>query len=146
MKRIEEHARAPDSATGSARGAADTSNCASAAELAGVLLAHTMQESEAPIAQLSEALARVARSLTGGSQPGPQAEVAALRLEAARGAIIRDLAVCIENLQFHDRLMQQLTRVHDILAALAANRRLIDIPAQVPGQAAKSGHGSIELF
>src|SRR5581483_7408543 len=101
---------------------AGTASCASAVELAGVLLAHTMEEAVAPISQLSEALARVAQSIKGaapaavrGAAPGSRADME---------AITRDLAVCIENLQFHDRLMQQLTRVRDILAALAANRRL----------------------
>jgi len=119
-------------------------SCASAVELAGVLLAHTMEEAEAPISQLSEALARVAQSINGGPPGGVRG--AAPGSQADMQAITRDLAVCIENLQFHDRLMQQLTRVRDILAALAANRRLADIPAQPPGPGGKSGPGSIELF
>lgn len=145
MKRINDVPRTAPGADPTDMTAGSVS-CASAVELAGVLLAHTMQEAEAPISQLSEALARVAQSLNGslsvaergaGSEPGSK---------AAREAITRDLAVCIENLQFHDRLMQQLARVHDILAALAANRRLADIPAQPPSTASNGGQGSIELF
>ena len=33
--------------------------------------------------------------------------------------LARDVAVCIESLQFHDRLAQQLTQVRNILATLA---------------------------
>jgi predicted transcriptional regulator len=115
-------------------------------ELAGVLLAHTMQEAEAPISQLSEALARVANSLNGGRLGQGRTDATSSAAEAAREAITRDLAVCIEKLQFHDQLMQQLTRVHAILAALATNRQLAHIPAQPGGPGAQAGPGSIELF
>ena len=86
-----------------------------------------MRESEEPVAELSAAVARLAQLKV--SAPG-----------ADRDALARDVAVCIENLQFHDRLMQQLTQVREVLTGLAANR----LPAKVPAIAARES--SIELF
>jgi hypothetical protein len=101
--------------------------CAAAVELATALLERAMRESEEPVAELSAAVARMAqlKVITAG---------------AMRDALARDVAVCIENLQFHDRLMQQLTQVREALTGLAANR----LPAQAPAIAA--GESSIELF
>ena len=39
---------------------------------------------------------------------------------STRSRFAREVAVCIESLQFHDRLMQQLTQVRNLLASLAA--------------------------
>jgi hypothetical protein len=52
--------------------------------------------------------------------------------------------VCIESLQFHDRLMQQLSQARDLLTTTAAQPLL----AAVPGPPANEGSitGTIELF
>jgi hypothetical protein len=118
------------------------SSCAAAIESAGVLLVHTMQESDPPIAQLSGALARmvgaVAQMRTQVSHlPSSPAAAAS---QAAVEALARDIGVCIESLQFHDRLTQQLTQVKERLASLAANKVLESVLATpVPP-------GSVELF
>ncbi len=67
-----------------------------------------MHESQGPVVQMSGALARMAESLcrTGDSPPD-------------RALLIRELATCIENLQFHDRLVQQLAQVRNLLSSLA---------------------------
>jgi hypothetical protein len=101
-----------------------------------------MQESDPPIAQLSGALARmvgaVSQMRTQANHLPGSPEATASR--AAVEALARDIAVCIENLQFHDRLSQQLTQVKDRLASLAANKILASVPAKpVPP-------GSVELF
>jgi hypothetical protein len=115
-------------------------------ERATTLLVHGMQVADAPIAQLSDALARMAQTLSdlgtplfGQADTGLTADV-----RMARDAFKRDIAECIESLQFHDRQMQQLTQARDILTGLAANE-LLARPANAP---ANDGtlEGSIELF
>ncbi len=125
-----------------------SSGRAAAVECATALLVHGLQESDIPIANLSSALARMARTLSdtatpllGGAldEPRPGTD-----LRTVRDAFARDLAVCIESLQFHDRLMQQLSRARDILTGLAPGR----LSAKVPGRPLNGDgiKGSIELF
>jgi hypothetical protein len=47
-----------------------------------------------------------------------------------RAQLARDVAVCVESLQFHDRLTQQLTQVRNLLATLAFS----DVPTDVAGR------------
>jgi hypothetical protein len=110
--------------------------------LATVLLDATMRESEAPTAQVSDALARMARTLSDMGAPlyGKADSPPSADIQVYRDAFARDIAVCIQNLQFHDRLIQQLTQVRDVLNGLAANRLLARVPA-IPDV-----EGSIELF
>src|SRR3954471_21134676 len=70
------------------------------------LLVHGLRETDAPIADISDALARMAAALNDRN-----ADVAALR-----SLLTHDLAVCIESLQSYDRLLQQLTQARDLLA------------------------------
>jgi len=77
-------------------------------EAAASLLALAMQESQRPVNELGSALARMTRALARSPQE--------------TGIFARELAVCIEGLQFHDRLMQQLAHVRDCLAELSAER------------------------
>jgi hypothetical protein len=105
-----------------------------------------MQQSDRPISELGSALGRMAQALSqvgeplfggGGGEPvgDPQ---------ALREALARDLAVCIQSLQFHDRLMQQLTQARDLLTGRVATGLL----AHAPGVPANEGNieGSVELF
>jgi hypothetical protein len=125
-----------------AQGRVPHSNCAAAIESAGVLLVQAMQESDPPITQLSGALARMVAALsemrTQVNHLPESSQAAASR--AAVEALAREICVCIENLQFHDRLIQQLTQVRERLARLADH----GIPESVP--AAPVPAGSIELF
>jgi hypothetical protein len=73
------------------------------------LLAHAMHESQRPVEKLAGALTRMARALAE-SAPAEQ----------HREVFERELAVCIQGLQFHDRLMQQLAHVRNCLAAVHA--------------------------
>ena len=81
-----------------------------AIQAAAALIALAMHESQVPVVELGSALTRVAGKLNG-DEPAVQFD---------RTTLARELAVCIENLQFHDRLMQQLTQVRNLLASLAA--------------------------
>ena len=85
--------------------AASGSNNTAAVERAAALLVHAMQETDAPIADIGAALARMTAVLAD-----PAADVAALRAVFAR-----NIAVCIESLQSHDRLIQQLAQARDLL-------------------------------
>ena len=91
--------------------AADTPcRCATlgvSAEAAAILLAFAMRESEAPAVELGSALERLDQGLP------PAADA------AGRKVLARDLAACVRALQFHDRLMQQLAVIRNLLTRLA---------------------------
>jgi hypothetical protein len=87
--------------------AATAEERSAALEAAAALLALAMHESHAPVDALGGALERMARAL---GQAGRAHE---------RAALERDLALCIECLQFHDRMIQQLTQVRECLSELS---------------------------
>jgi predicted trehalose synthase len=92
---------APDSR---AAGPADSEcDLACAAATAAALIELALGESQRPVTALGEALSRVSAAVAAGDAP-------------AAG----DFATCIECLQFHDRMTQQLSQVRDLLAAVAA--------------------------
>jgi hypothetical protein len=81
-------------------------------EAAAALIELCLHESNGPVEDLSSALARMAQ-LAEPSSP-----------------LARELAICVESLQFHDRLTQQLTQVRNLLATLAFS----DVPTDVAGR------------
>ena len=107
-----------------------------------MLLVHGLQQSDIPISQLGGALARMSQTLTDIGTPLFGAAAADPGSDLVRDAFARDIAVCIESLQFHDRLMQQLSQARDLLTAAAAQI------AAIPGLPANEGNiqGTIELF
>jgi len=76
---------------------------ACAAATAASLIELALSESQRPVTELGEALSRVSTAVFGGSAPA-----------------LQDLDACVESLQFHDRMVQQLSQVRDLLAAVAA--------------------------
>jgi hypothetical protein len=114
--------------------------------MATELLTNGMQQSDGPVAQLSGALIRMAQTLsdigtplfaTGECQPESP-------LRVFRDTLARDVAVCIQSLQFHDRLTQQLTLARDLLTGTAPeNARSASLSAPVHGG---STDDSVELF
>jgi hypothetical protein len=134
--------RNTEAAKDSARTSAQPSGCAAAVEKATVLLVHGMQESELPISKLSGALARMAQILNDNGAPlfGEVLRHRATDSRIVRDAFASDIAICIESVQFHDRLMQQLKQARDILTGLTTDR----LPARFPAEPANEG--SIELF
>jgi len=110
--------------------------CDAAVEQATALLIQSMQQSDSPIADLGEALARMAQTVNDVATP------------QARESLVRDLAVCIQSLQFHDRLMQQLTHARDLLTGNAATGLFARIPNILPNVSANEGsiEGTVELF
>ncbi len=125
-----------------------------ALETAAARLAHAMHESQAPVDRMGAALERMMRTLAHharalerlrterGSAEAGAAGASLDDLEQCRDALEREIAICIESLQFHDRLMQQLAQVRGGLAALTGR------PHGVAGElrAPDSNQGSVELF
>lgn len=116
-------------------------------EAAAALLSLAMAESQAPVARLGTALVHMIQALALHGRPGASGAPDAASYGACVAVFERELAVCVEELQFHDRLMQQLPQVRDCVAALR------DPAAEFPdGQWLKrrsrtvSGEGSVELF
>ncbi len=92
-------------------------------EAAAALIELSVHESNGPVEDLSGALARIAQLVQ--SPPGNSAGTADRPLDRAQ--LARDVAICIESLQFHDRLTQQLNQIRNLLATLAFN----DAPAEL---------------
>ncbi|MGH8219842.1 MAG: hypothetical protein ACREUT_14955 [Steroidobacteraceae bacterium] len=90
-------------------------------------LAHAMRESCGPVDRMAAALERMMRALA--------------RHEHCRTELEREIAICIESLQFHDSLMQQLAQVR---AGLAAAGGAGHPPSET--RLADGAAGSIELF
>jgi hypothetical protein len=91
-------------------------------EAAAALIELCLHESNGPVEDLSGSLARMAQLVQG--EPGDSAGAA--DIQTHRAALAQEVAVCIESLQFHDRLTQQLTQVRNLLATLAFSEVHID--------------------
>jgi hypothetical protein len=83
-------------------------------EAAAVLLSLAMRDTETPVAELCNALSRIGGSLAE-LRAGNNGD------SNFRKQLASDIAVCIESLQFHDRLIQQLAAVRGLLASVAAD-------------------------
>ena len=94
-------------------------------EAAAALIELSVHESNGPVEDLSGALTRMAQLVQ--SPPGNSVGTADKPLDRAQ--LARDVAICIESLQFHDRLTQQLTQIRNLLATLAFS----DVPADLAG-------------
>ncbi len=109
-----------------------TEERAAALEAAARLLALAMRESHPPVEVLAGALERMAAALaqcahllererTPEGARSDHLRASPLReLAATQQALERDIALCIESLQFHDRMMQRLERVVRSIARSAA--------------------------
>jgi len=119
-------------------------------------LAHAMRESQGPVDRMAAALERMMRALARHGRAlervrgerridAADESIAATppleELEHCREALEREITICIESLQFHDSLMQQLTQVRAGLAAASGGVSHPTDP-RLPDSAA----GSIELF
>lgn len=81
-------------------------------EAAAALIELALQESNGPVEDLGDALTRL--TLLVQPKPGD----AAGGDPQLREQVAREVAICIESLQFHDRMTQQLTQVRNLLATL----------------------------
>jgi hypothetical protein len=89
-------------------------------QAAAVLLTLAMRDTESPVTDLGQALSRMVSTLTvvrehvekkpfNGDTDGTR-----MKLES-------ELSVCIQSLQFHDRLIQQLAAVRNLLTGLSSH-------------------------
>lgn len=91
-------------------------------EAAAVLLSLAMRDTEEPVAGLAGALSRIGASLTELRKRAGMARSPAgsdVDMETWRMQLEQDLSLCIESLQFHDRLIQQLAAVRNLLASVS---------------------------
>lgn len=99
-----------------------------ATDLAAELLGTAMRDTEVPVMEMAGALSRISNALCR----------AQLTSESSGADLRQDIAICIQSLQFHDRLMQQLTAVRRLMGSEAQAGELSSgfMPAE----------GSVELF
>ena len=115
-----------------------------------------MRDSYGPVARMAAALERMMRALAsharalerlrGGREDAaattaPASSAPLAELENCREELEREIAICIESLQFHDSLMQQLALVRTGLAN-AGGKQHPPSEKRLPDSAA----GSVELF
>jgi hypothetical protein len=94
---------------------------ASPVEAAAALIELALQESAGPVEDLGSALTRMALLIQPKPGDGASGD------PELREQIAREISVCIESVQFHDRLTQQLTQVRNLLATLAFSDIRTDI-------------------
>lgn len=98
-------------------------------ELAVNLLGTAMRESEAPVLEIAAALGRIKKALVRAQSAAGS---------AAFDGLQNDVAICIESLQYHDRLIQQLTTVRQLFGSEGINGNL--------SSGFMESDGSVELF
>ena len=99
-------------------------------DVAAELLGTAMRDTEVPVMEMAGALARISTVLVRSQ--------AAEAADCGCAALKNDIAICIQSLQFHDRLIQQLTAVRRLMGSEPA-----------PGDVASGfmpSEGSVELF
>lgn len=93
-------------------------------EAAVVLLSLAMSDSEPPVAELCGALTRIGAQLSQWRARGAHGLNGSA--DAVRAQLESDVAICIRALQFHDRLIQQLSAVRGLLASVV-NQSPLDV-------------------
>jgi len=100
---------------------------------AAVLLERAMADSYSSVSQLGDALDRIAHVLAAAPPAGdPSAS------SIHREKLLRDIRMCIQSVQYHDRLIQQLTHVREILSGRS--------PSPARWQESHGAEGTVELF
>jgi hypothetical protein len=90
-------------------------------QAAAVLLSLAMRDTESPVSDLGQALSRMVHTVTAlRSHATSQAKVVNGGSDEQRKELENELFICIQSLQFHDRLIQQLAAVRNLLTSLAS--------------------------
>ncbi len=105
-------------------------------DAASGLLGTAMRDTETPVMEMAGALTRISTLLARTRSQGPVRPVAGP--DDYRELIESDISLCIQSLQFHDRLIQQLSAVRRLMGAEVMEGELCSgfMPAE----------GSVELF
>jgi hypothetical protein len=99
-------------------------------QAAAVLLSLAMRDTESPVSDLGRALSRMVSTVTALRSSTRQKPVNGHVDDRSGHSEIRqeqlesELSLCIQSLQFHDRLIQQLAAVRNLLTSLGAHGKL----------------------
>lgn len=89
-------------------------------QAAAVLLTLAMRDTEHPVTDLGQALSRMVSTLTTVRQHVEKKPFNG-DTEGTRMKLESELSICIQSLQFHDRLIQQLAAVRNLLTGLSSH-------------------------
>jgi hypothetical protein len=93
-------------------------------QAAAVLLTLAMRDTESPVTDLGQALSRMVATLTTVRQHLEKKPFNG-DTDATRSKLESELSICIQSLQFHDRLIQQLAAVRNLLTGLSSHGPLV---------------------
>ena len=89
-------------------------------QAAAVLLSLAMRDTESPVTDLGQALSRMVSTLTDVRQHMEKKPFNG-QTDQTRSKLESELSICIQSLQFHDRLIQQLAAVRNLLTGLSSH-------------------------
>jgi hypothetical protein len=89
-------------------------------QAAAVLLTLAMRDTESPVTDLGAALARMVTTLTAVREHVEKKPFNG-DTDGTRVKLESELSICIQSLQFHDRLIQQLAAVRNLLTGLSSH-------------------------
>jgi hypothetical protein len=89
-------------------------------QAAAVLLTLAMRDTENPVTDLGAALSRMVSTLTAVREHVEKKPFNG-DTDNTRVKLESELSICIQSLQFHDRLIQQLAAVRNLLTGLASH-------------------------
>src|SRR4051812_30683284 len=92
-------------------------------QAAAVLLSLAMRDTESPVTDLGQALSRMVSTLTTVREHVEKKPFNG-DTDKTRNQLESELAICIQSLQFHDRLIQQLAAVRNLLTGLSSHAPL----------------------
>ncbi len=93
-------------------------------QAAAVLLSLAMRDTESPVTDLGQALSRMVSTLTDVRQHMEKKPFNG-ETDKTRNQLESELSICIQSLQFHDRLIQQLAAVRNLLTGLSSHGPLV---------------------
>ena len=89
-------------------------------QAAAVLLTLAMRDTESPVTDLGQALSRMVSTLTA-VRAHVEKKPFNGETDKTRVKLESELSICIQSLQFHDRLIQQLAAVRNLLTGLSSH-------------------------
>jgi hypothetical protein len=89
-------------------------------QAAAVLLTLAMRDTESPVTDLGQALSRMVSTLTDVRQHMEKKPFNG-HTDQTRSKLESELSICIQSLQFHDRLIQQLAAVRNLLTGMSSH-------------------------